>query len=78
MTFACSPDKGMFVLVPVVSGAIAGGFHLVPILKAPTGKRQRMMNLPPGLNQIQVGRFDGLQASTRARNSVKLAMVRRV
>jgi len=65
MPFPCAPAEGMPVLVPVRRDSVAGDLHLIPTLEASSGKGQRVMDLPPRLDEVldevEVRRFDGLE-----------------
>src|SRR3954469_327089 len=67
MTPATAPDEGMLVLVPVGGCAFDGLFDLGPGLEASTLQRQGAHDLPPGLDQVQVGRVLGLEDELPAR-----------
>src|SRR5215208_5957800 len=67
MTPATAPDKGMFVLIPVGGCAFDGLFDLGPGLEASTLQRQGAHDLPPGFDQVQVGRVLGLEDELPAR-----------
>src|SRR4051794_29558663 len=67
MTPATAPDEGMFVLVPVGGCAFDGLRDLGPGLEASALQRQGAHDLPPGLDQVQVGRVFGLEDELPAR-----------
>src|SRR5215208_3121846 len=67
MTPATAPDEGMFVLIPVGGCAFDGLLDLGPGLEASTLQRQGAQDLPPGLDQVQVGRVLGLEDELPAR-----------
>jgi hypothetical protein len=58
---ASSPVEGMFVLIPIAGCSIADCFHFAPTLNAPSDKRQRMMNLPLGFDEVEIDRLDQLK-----------------
>src|SRR3954453_23065852 len=58
---ALAPDKGMAMCIPVDSGAVDRIGDLVPGLKPPARQRQRTQDLPPGLDQVEIGRILGLE-----------------
>src|SRR6185312_82865 len=62
-----APDKGMLVLVPVRGSAPDGFFDLGPGLEAAALECQRAQDLPPRLDQVQVGRIFGLEDELPAR-----------
>src|SRR3954451_21003437 len=67
MTPATAPDEGMSVLVPVGGCAFDGLRDLGPGLEASALQRQGAQDLPPGLDQVQVGRVLGLEDELPAR-----------
>src|SRR3954449_7319102 len=67
MTPATAPDEGMFVLVPVGGCAFDGLRDLGPGLEAAPFEGQRAQDLPPRLDQVQVGRVLGLEDELPAR-----------
>src|SRR5215212_8770346 len=67
MTPATTPDEGMFVRVPVGGGAFDGLRDLGPGLEAATLQRQGAHYLPPGFEQVQIGRVLGLEDELPAR-----------
>src|SRR3954462_6929572 len=67
MTPATAPDEGMFVLVPVGGCAFDGLRDLGPGLEAAPFEGQGAQDLPPGLDQVQVGRVLGLEDELPAR-----------
>src|SRR6266496_2795869 len=52
---APAPDEGMTMGVPVLRRFVDGLADLVPGLEAATLQRQRPQDLPPRLDQVQVG-----------------------
>src|SRR5690348_5828747 len=56
-----TPEERVLVRVPVRGGAPDGLFDLRPSLKAAALQRQRAQDLPPRLDQVQVGRVLGLE-----------------
>src|SRR3954466_2648424 len=62
-----APDEGMLVLVPVRGGPLDGFFDLGPGLEATPFEGQRAQDLPPRLDQVQVGRVFGLKHELPAR-----------
>src|SRR3954468_6012541 len=62
-----APDEGMLVLVPVRGGPLGGFFDLGPGLEATPFEGQRAQDLPPRLDQVQVGRVFGLKHELPAR-----------
>src|SRR3954452_5458243 len=62
-----TPDEGVLVLVPVRGGAADGFFDLGPGLEAATLQRQRAQDLPPRLDQVEVGGILGLEHELPAR-----------
>src|SRR3954454_9060333 len=62
-----APDEGMLVLVPVRGGPLDGFFDLGPGLEAVPFEGQRAQDLPPRLDQVQVGRVFGLEHELPAR-----------
>ena len=67
MTPATTPDEGMFVLVPTGGCAFDGLRDLGPGLEGSTLQGQGAHDLPPGLDQVQVGRVLGLEDELPAR-----------
>src|SRR5215212_8946215 len=67
MTPATTPDEGMFVRVPVGGCAFDGFFDLGPGLEASPLQRQGAHDLPPGFDQVQIGRVLGLEDELPAR-----------
>src|SRR5690349_6732517 len=67
MTPATAPDEGMLVLVPVGGCAFDGVRDLGPGLEAAAFQRQGAQDLPPGLDQVQVGSVLGLEDELPAR-----------
>jgi hypothetical protein len=61
------PDEGMLVLVPVGSGAFNRLLGLGPGLEASPFQGQGAQHLPPGLDQVEVGRVLGLEDELPAR-----------
>ena len=57
----------MLVRVPVRGGTLDGLFDLRPSLEAAPFEGQRAQDLPPRLNQVQVGRVFGLEHELPAR-----------
>ncbi len=55
-----SPDKRMLVGIPVGGGFLDRFLDLLPVLKAFALERQRAQDLPPGFDQVQVGRIGRL------------------
>jgi len=55
-----TPDKGMLMGIPVGGGFLDRLLNLLPVLKALAFERQRAQDLPPGFDQVQVGRIGGL------------------
>src|SRR6478672_7587790 len=64
---SAAPEEGVLVLVPVRGGAPDGLFDLRPSLEAAALERQRAQDLPPRLDQVQVGRIFGLEDELPAR-----------
>src|SRR3954453_14196031 len=62
-----APEEGVLVLVPVRGGTLDGLFDLGPGLEASALQRQGAHDLPPGLDQVQVGRVLGLEDELPAR-----------
>src|SRR3954467_13427912 len=62
-----TPEEGVLVLVPVRSGAPDGLFDLCPSLEAAPFEGQRAQDLPPRLDQVQVGRILWLEDELPAR-----------
>ena len=60
MPSSSSPDKRMFMRVPVGRGRLDRLNDLLPGLKAPAFERQGTQNLPPRFDQIEVGRIGRL------------------
>ena len=67
MSPSAAPQEGVHVLVPVRGGAPDGLFNLRPSLEAPALERQRAQDLPPRLDQVQVGRVLRLEDELPAR-----------
>jgi hypothetical protein len=67
MAPTASPDEGMLVLVPVGSGAFNRLLDLGPGLEASPFQGQGAQHLPPGLDQVEVGRVLGLEDELPAR-----------
>src|SRR4051795_8183029 len=67
MAPSAPPEEGVLVLIPVRGGAADGFFDLGPSLEAATLQRQRAQDLPPRLDQVQVGRVFGLEHELPAR-----------
>src|SRR5690242_5108018 len=67
MTPTTAPDEGMFVLVPVGGCLFDGLRDLGPGLEVSALQRQGAHDLPPGLDQVQVGRVLGLEDELPAR-----------
>ena len=55
-----SPNEGMLVSIPVGSCCFNGSGHLLPGLKASPLQSQGAQDLPPGFNQVKIGRILGL------------------
>src|SRR6201992_1760006 len=64
---SATPDEGVLVLVPIRGGAPDGLFYLRPSLEAAPFESQRAQDLPPRLDQVQVGRILGLEYELPAR-----------
>src|SRR3954447_10448528 len=64
---SAAPDEGMLVRVPVRGGTLDGFFDLGPGFEAAPFESQRAQDLPPRLNQVQVGRVFGLEHELPAR-----------
>src|SRR3954453_10550949 len=64
---SAAPEEGVLVLVPVRGGAPDGLFDLRPSLEAAALQCQRAQDLPPRLDQVQVGRVLGLEYELPAR-----------
>src|SRR4051794_6575027 len=64
---SAAPQEGVLVLVPVRGGAPDGLFDLGPSLEAAPFEGQRAQDLPPRLDQVQVGRVFGLEHELPAR-----------
>src|SRR5437016_7087562 len=60
MSASTPPDKGMLMCIPIGSGGLDRLLDLLPVLKASAFERQRTQDLPPGFNQIEIGRIGGL------------------
>src|SRR5262249_37798144 len=56
-----APDKGMLVGIPVGRRPACGGRELLPGREAAALERQGPQDLPPGLDQVQVGGIFGLE-----------------
>src|SRR3954447_21432046 len=67
MAPSAAPEEGVLVLVPVRGGAPDGLFDLGPGLEAVALQRQRAQDLPPRLDQVQVGGIFGLEHKLPAR-----------
>src|SRR3982751_1577747 len=61
------PEEGMLVLVPVCGGTPDGLFDLRPSLEAAPFEGQRAQDLPPRLDQVEIGRVFGLEHEFPAR-----------
>jgi hypothetical protein len=57
MTTSPPPNEGMLVGIPIGGGCFDCCYHLVPGLKTPAFERQRTQDLPPGFDQVQIGRI---------------------
>src|SRR6266704_237544 len=57
MPAASPPHKGMFMGIPVGRGRLDGLDDLLPGLKTPAFERQRAQDLPPGFDEVEVGRI---------------------
>ena len=80
---SAAPEEGVLVLVPVRGGASDGLFDLRPSLEAAPFEGQRAQDLPPRLDQVQIGRIFGLEyelqrgwASAKSSTSVTLWTLR--
>ncbi len=62
-----SPDKGMFMGIPVGRGGLDRLHDLLPGLKALAFESQRTQDLPPGFDQIEIGCIRRLIDKLRAR-----------
>ena len=67
MAPTASPDEGMLVLVPVGGGAFNRLLDLGPGLEPAAFQSQGAEHLPPGLDQVEVGRRLGLEDELPAR-----------
>ena len=79
MTTPTTPDEGVLVRVPVGRRLEHRLFNLSPGLEATTFQRQRAQDLPPRLDQVQVGRVLGLEDELPAGvclTSIVLALAR--
>ena len=61
MPATLSPNKGMPMSVPVRRGCLNGLTHLLPGFEAAAFEGQRSQHFPPRLDQIEIGRVDGLK-----------------
>src|SRR6266568_4273159 len=57
MPAAAPPHKGMFMGIPIGRGRLDGLDDLLPGLKTPAFERQRAQDLPPGFDEVEVGRI---------------------
>src|SRR3954468_8839775 len=62
-----SPDEGMLVLVPVGGSSFDGLLDLGPSLEPAAFQSQGAQHLPPGLDQVEIGRILGLEDELPAR-----------
>ena len=62
-----TPDKRMPVIVPVGGRPLDRLFDLGPRLEATALQGQRAQHLPPGFDQVEVGRVLGLEHELPAR-----------
>ena len=60
MATSPSPDERMLMGIPVGGGRLDRRLDLFPGLKALALERQRALDLPPGFDQVQVGRIGRL------------------
>src|SRR4051795_9719837 len=67
MAPTASPDEGMLVLVPVGGGAFNRLLDLGPGFEPAAFQSQGAEHLPPGLDQVEVGRILGLEDELPAR-----------
>src|SRR4051812_11618944 len=61
MTAPPVPVKGVTVIIPVLGSPLDGGDNLGPVLEALTRKGQRLEDLPPRFDQVEVGGVFGLE-----------------
>src|SRR5687768_8887347 len=61
MPAPATPDKRMPMRVPVGGRALHRSDDLLPALEPPALERQGAQHLPPGLDQVEVGRVLGLE-----------------
>src|SRR5687767_14382376 len=61
MAAASPPDEGMLVLVPVGGGLLDRLFDLGPRLEAAALQGEGLEDLPPGLDQVEVGGIGRLE-----------------
>ena len=66
MSASTTPDKRMLMGIPIGRGCLDCLLDLLPGLKTPAFERQRTQDLPPGFNQIEIGRIRGLIDELRA------------
>ena len=64
---SAAPDEGVLVLVPVRGGTPDGLFDFGPCLEAAALQRQGAQDLPPRLDQVEVGGVFGLEDELPAR-----------
>src|SRR5690348_7803608 len=64
---SAAPQEGVFVRVPVCCGAADGLFDLGPGLETAALQCQRAQDLPPRLDQVQIGGILGLEHELPAR-----------
>ena len=67
MSASTTPDKRMLMGIPVGCGCLNRLLDLLPGLKASAFERQRTQDLPPGFDQIEIGRIGGLVDELPAR-----------
>ena len=67
MTAPPAPDERMPVIVPVGGGSRDRLLDLGPSFEAAAFQRQRAQHLPPGFDQVEVGRVLGLEHELPAR-----------
>jgi hypothetical protein len=66
MSASTTPDKRMLMSIPIGGGLLDRLLDLLPVFKASAFERQRTQDLPPGFNQIEIGRIRGLIDELRA------------
>ena len=67
MAVPFASDRGVAVCIPVDCRAVDRIADLVPTLEAPALESQRTQDLPPGLDQVEIGRKLGLEHYLPAR-----------